>query len=182
MESWIKENQVTSILIGAVILLVLFSGYQASQISELHADQTEVRDYLNNDQYQFLVDTTASIQVLEEEVADLEFVTACDIYSAANKYIHPYQLSNVTRTNFIGTPFGGSDFPHIYKWSCREEGLQANNRFTTATGDKWQGILCEEVMSPEVKYAYTQFAITRTYHVPSHVERFSTCYALEQSQ
>ena len=59
MQSWIKENPITSILVGAVILLVLFSGFQYYQISELHADQTEVRDYLENDLYQHLLDTTA---------------------------------------------------------------------------------------------------------------------------
>tara|TARA_Y100000590_G_scaffold373849_1_gene437939 strand:- start:1213 stop:1497 length:285 start_codon:yes stop_codon:yes gene_type:complete len=40
MESWIKENQVTSILIGAVILLTLMIGYQSNQINQLEELET----------------------------------------------------------------------------------------------------------------------------------------------
>ena len=48
MESWIKENPITSFLVGAVILLVLFSGFQYYQISELHASTESLEWELSN--------------------------------------------------------------------------------------------------------------------------------------
>ena len=44
MVAWIKENQITSILIGAVILLTLMIGYQSNQINELRDYSTFNRE------------------------------------------------------------------------------------------------------------------------------------------
>ena len=41
MQAWIKENQVTSILIGAVILLTLMIGYQSNQINQLQGSKID---------------------------------------------------------------------------------------------------------------------------------------------
>ena len=39
---WIKENQITSILIVAVILLTLMIGYQSNQINQLEELETTI--------------------------------------------------------------------------------------------------------------------------------------------
>ena len=93
-------------------------------------------------------------------VDDLEFVTACDIFNSDS--VHPYKsLSKV----------GWRAHNLLYYWSCGQLGLQANNRYTTATGDKWLDVLCKEVMSPKIKAKFRNDEY-------GHREWFQGCYAL----